>query len=162
MKLVIVDRDGTLCVEREGYLQTPDDWAPLPGALEAIARLSHAGWHVVIASNQSGVGRGLFDVAALNAIHGLFQVTERVYQVRGMDISNMTIIEGDTGLIVIDPLLSVETARAALALYRSHRGAATPAGSGALRAGVSRRTLLTGGTLSAAVDSLAWLEANAG
>ena len=43
MKLVIVDRDGTLCVEREGYLQTPDDWAPLPGALDAIARLNHAG-----------------------------------------------------------------------------------------------------------------------
>ena len=43
MKLVLVDRDGTLCVEREGYLQTPDDWAPLPGALDAIARLNHAG-----------------------------------------------------------------------------------------------------------------------
>ena len=49
MKLVIVDRDGTLCVEREGYLQTPDDWAPLPGALDAIARLNHAGYQVVIA-----------------------------------------------------------------------------------------------------------------
>ena len=68
----------------------------------------------------------LWRQAQLNAIHGLFQVTERVYQVRGMDISNMTIIEGDSGLIVIDPLLSVETARAALALYRSHRGAAKP------------------------------------
>ena len=47
MKLVIVDRDGTLCVEREGYLQTPDDWAPLPGALDAIARLNNAGYQVV-------------------------------------------------------------------------------------------------------------------
>jgi len=68
----------------------------------------------------------LWRQAQLNAIHGLFQVTDRVYQVRGMDISNMTIIEGDSGLILIDPLLSVETARAALALYRSHRGAAKP------------------------------------
>ena len=62
----------------------------------------------------------LWRQAQLNAIHGLFKVTERVYQVRGMDISNMTIIEGDTGLIVIDPLLSVETAKAALALYRAN------------------------------------------
>ena len=69
MKLVIVDRDGTVCVEREGYLQTPDDWEPLPGALDAIARLNHAGCHVVIAANMPGLGRGLFDVAALNAIH---------------------------------------------------------------------------------------------
>ena len=69
MKLVIVDRDGTLCVEREGYIQTPDEWEPLPGALDAIARLNHAGWQVVVAANMPGLGRGLFDTAALNAIH---------------------------------------------------------------------------------------------
>ena len=69
MKLVIVDRDGTVCVEREGYIQTPDEWEPLPGALDAIARLNHAGFHVVIAANMPGLGRGLFDMAALNAIH---------------------------------------------------------------------------------------------
>ncbi len=68
MKLVIVDRDGTINVEREGYIQTPDDWEPLPGALDAIARLNHAGWQVVVAANMPGLGRGLFDVAALNAI----------------------------------------------------------------------------------------------
>lgn len=68
MKLVIVDRDGTLCVEREGYIQTVDEWEPLPGALDAIARLNHAGYHVVIAANLPGLGRGLFDMAALNAI----------------------------------------------------------------------------------------------
>jgi D-glycero-D-manno-heptose 1,7-bisphosphate phosphatase len=68
MKLVIVDRDGTLNVEREGYIQTSDEWEPLPGALEAVARLNHAGWHVVIAANMPGLGRGLFDTAALNAI----------------------------------------------------------------------------------------------
>ncbi len=69
MKLVIVDRDGTVCVEREGYIQTPDEWEALPGALDAIARLNQAGYHVVIAANMPGLGRGLFDTAALNAIH---------------------------------------------------------------------------------------------
>lgn len=69
MKLVIVDRDGTLCVQREGGLQKPEDWQPLPGALDAVARLGHAGYHVVIAANMPGIGRGLFDMAALNAIH---------------------------------------------------------------------------------------------
>ena len=69
MKLVILDRDGTICVARDGFLQSPDDWEPLPGALEAIARLNEAGWRVVIAANMPGLGRGLFDVAALNAIH---------------------------------------------------------------------------------------------
>ena len=69
MKLVIVDRDGTICVEREGYIQTPDEWEALPGALDAIARLNKAGYHVVVAANMPGLGRGLFDSAALNAIH---------------------------------------------------------------------------------------------
>ncbi|MGA0610622.1 D-glycero-beta-D-manno-heptose 1,7-bisphosphate 7-phosphatase [Caldimonas sp. KR1-144] len=69
MKLVILDRDGTINVDRDDYVKSPDEWQPLPGALEAIARLNHAGWHVVIATNQSGLGRGLFDMASLNAIH---------------------------------------------------------------------------------------------
>ena len=69
MKLVIVDRDGTVCVEREGYIQTPDEWEALPGALDAIARINQAGYHVVVAANMPGLGRGLFDSAALNAIH---------------------------------------------------------------------------------------------
>jgi histidinol-phosphate phosphatase family protein len=50
-------------------VKSADEWVPVPGALEAIARLNHAGWHTVIASNQSGLARGLFDMAALNAIH---------------------------------------------------------------------------------------------
>src|SRR5260370_3747302 len=57
----------------------------------------------------------------LNHQHGLFKVVEGLYQVRGIDLSNMTILEGDTGLIVVDPLLSVETAKAALDLYYQHR-----------------------------------------
>ena len=67
------------------------------------------------------VNPSLWRHAQLNQLHGLFKVTERVYQVRAMDISNMTIVEGDTGLILIDPLLSAETARAALDLYLAHR-----------------------------------------
>ncbi len=70
MKLVILDRDGTINIDSDEFVKSPEEWTPLPGALEAIARLNHAGWHVVIASNQSGLGRGLFDVVSLNAIHG--------------------------------------------------------------------------------------------
>ncbi len=69
MKLVILDRDGTINEDSDEFVKTPEEWTPLPGALEAIARLNHAGWHVVIASNQSGLGRGLFDVSTLNAMH---------------------------------------------------------------------------------------------
>eukprot|EP01031_Cornospumella_fuschlensis_P018794 gene18794-23016_t len=69
MKLVILDRDGTINVDSDEFIKSPEEWTPIDGSLEAIARLNHAGWHVVIASNQSGLGRGLFDVAALNAMH---------------------------------------------------------------------------------------------
>ncbi len=69
MKLVILDRDGTINEDSAEYIKTPEEWVPLPGAMDAIARLNHAGWHVVIASNQSGLGRGLFDVSTLNAMH---------------------------------------------------------------------------------------------
>jgi len=69
MKLVILDRDGTVNEDSDDFVKSPEEWVPQPGALEAIAKLNHAGWHVVIASNQSGLGRGLFDVSALNAMH---------------------------------------------------------------------------------------------
>ena len=69
MKLVILDRDGTINHERDDYIKSSEEWVPLPGAMEAVARLNHAGWHVVVATNQSGIGRGLFDMAALNAMH---------------------------------------------------------------------------------------------
>lgn len=64
----------------------------------------------------------LWRQARLNMEHGLFKVTERIYQVRGFDIANVSFIEGDTGVIVIDPLTVAETAQAAIALYREHRG----------------------------------------
>ena len=69
MKIVILDRDGTINADSDEFIKSPEEWLPLPGALEAIARLNHAGWHCVIASNQSGLGRGLFDVSSLNAMH---------------------------------------------------------------------------------------------
>jgi len=69
MKLVILDRDGTINRGHGEYVTSADEWEPLPGALEAIAQLNHAGFHVVVVSNQSGLGRGLFDVDALNAMH---------------------------------------------------------------------------------------------
>jgi len=68
------------------------------------------------------VNPSLWRQARLNMHNGLFQVTDRIYQIRGFDISNMTLIEGDRGLIVIDPLISTEVARAGLELYRQHRG----------------------------------------
>ncbi|MGA9284029.1 MAG: alkyl sulfatase dimerization domain-containing protein [Solirubrobacteraceae bacterium] len=82
---------------------------------------------------QAGVGRmhsespdtihpSLWRMAQLNGMHGLFEVVPSIYQVRGYDISNITFVEGKTGVIVIDPLVSTECAAAALALYRAHRG----------------------------------------
>jgi D-glycero-D-manno-heptose 1,7-bisphosphate phosphatase len=69
MKLVILDRDGVINVDSDQFIKSPEEWKPIPGSLEAIARLNHMGYRVVVASNQSGIGRGLFDMAALNAIN---------------------------------------------------------------------------------------------
>ena len=69
MKLVILDRDGVINADSDAYIKNPDEWKPVPGSLKAIARLSQAGFHVVVATNQSGIGRGLFEMATLNAIH---------------------------------------------------------------------------------------------
>ena len=60
----------------------------------------------------------LWRQSQLTAIHGLFEVADGIYQIRGMDLSNMTLVEGETGVIVIDPLISAECAAAGLALYR--------------------------------------------
>ena len=68
------------------------------------------------------VNPSLWRQSRLAAIHGLFEVADGIYQVRGLDLSVMTIVEGDTGVLVIDPLISTECAAAALALYREHRG----------------------------------------
>ena len=68
-KLIVLDRDGVVNHDSTQYIKSPDEWRPIPGSLEAIARLNHAGFRVVVATNQSGVGRGLYDMATLNAIH---------------------------------------------------------------------------------------------
>ncbi|WP_144157674.1 D-glycero-beta-D-manno-heptose 1,7-bisphosphate 7-phosphatase [Paraburkholderia sp. BCC1885] len=68
-KVVVLDRDGVINVDSEAFIKSPDEWVALPGALEAIARLNQAGYRVAIATNQSGIGRGLFDMNALNAMH---------------------------------------------------------------------------------------------
>ena len=69
LKLIVLDRDGTINHDSEQFIKSPDEWRPIPGSLEAIARLNHAGFRVVVATNQSGIGRGLFDMGMLNAIH---------------------------------------------------------------------------------------------
>ncbi len=68
-KLIVLDRDGVINVDSEQFIKTPDEWRAIPGSLEAIARLNHAGYRVVVATNQSGIGRGLFDMGTLNSIH---------------------------------------------------------------------------------------------
>jgi len=68
-KLIVLDRDGVINHDSDQFIKSPDEWRPIPGSLEAIARLNHAGYRVVVATNQSGIGRGLFDMATLNAIH---------------------------------------------------------------------------------------------
>lgn len=69
MKLVILDRDGVINEDSAEFIKSPDEWNPIPGSLEAISRLNHAGYKVAVATNQSGLARGLFDVLTLNAIH---------------------------------------------------------------------------------------------
>ena len=68
-KLVILGRDGILNQYREGHVTAPEEWLPIPGALEAVARINHAGWHTVVATNQAGIGRGMIDMSAVNAVH---------------------------------------------------------------------------------------------
>jgi len=69
MKLVILDRDGVINYDSEHFIKSPAEWKPLPGSPEAIAKLTQAGYRVVVATNQSGIGRGLFDMDTLNAMH---------------------------------------------------------------------------------------------
>ncbi|HYE70829.1 MAG TPA: D-glycero-beta-D-manno-heptose 1,7-bisphosphate 7-phosphatase [Aquabacterium sp.] len=69
LKLVILGRDGILNEYRDDHVKAPGEWQPIDGALEAVARLNHAGWHAVVATNQSGIGRGMIDMASVNAVH---------------------------------------------------------------------------------------------
>ena len=69
MKLIILDRDGVINHDSDSFIKSPAEWIPIPGSLEAIARLNQAGYRVVVCTNQSGIARGLFNMPALNAIH---------------------------------------------------------------------------------------------
>lgn len=69
MKLIVLDRDGVINHDSAAYIKSPEEWRPIAGSLPAIARLNQAGFHVIVATNQSGVGRGFYDMAMLNAIH---------------------------------------------------------------------------------------------
>ncbi len=69
MKLAILDRDGVINFDSDHYIKSPAEWRPIPGSIEAIARLNQNGYRVAVATNQSGIGRGLFDMATLNAIN---------------------------------------------------------------------------------------------
>lgn len=69
MKLIILDRDGVINYDSDHFIKSPDEWIPIPGSLEAIARMNQAGYRVVVSTNQSGIARGFFDMNTLNAIH---------------------------------------------------------------------------------------------
>jgi len=69
VKLIILGRDGILNEYRDDHVKAPAEWVPVPGALEAVSRLNHAGWHAVVATNQAGIGRGMIDMASVNLIH---------------------------------------------------------------------------------------------
>ena len=69
MRFVILDRDGVINVDSPDYIRTPGQWQPIPGSIEAIAALSRAGFEIIVATNQSGLGRGLFGLGELEAMH---------------------------------------------------------------------------------------------
>lgn len=69
MKLIILDRDGVINQDSDAYIKSLDEWIPLPGSIDAIARLSKAGWTIAVATNQSGIGRGYYDEATLQDMH---------------------------------------------------------------------------------------------
>ena len=68
-RLIILDRDGVINKDSDLYIKSPEEWLPIPGSLEAIARLNQWGYRVVVCTNQSGIGRGLFGMDTLNSIH---------------------------------------------------------------------------------------------
>ncbi len=81
VKLVILDRDGVINVDSDHFIKSPAEWKPIAGSIEAIARLNQNGFRVVVATNQSGIGRGLFDMATLNAIND--KMMEKVFRAGG-------------------------------------------------------------------------------
>lgn len=87
MKLIVLDRDGVINYDCDHYIKTVAEWIPLPGALDAIARLSQAGWTVAVATNQSGLARGYYTVPTLESMH---QVLRDAVQQRGGHLGLIT------------------------------------------------------------------------
>ena len=81
VKLVILDRDGVINHDSERYIKSPAEWQPIAGSIEAIARLHQNGWRIVVATNQSGIGRGLFDMATFNAMND--KMMEKIFRAGG-------------------------------------------------------------------------------
>lgn len=108
MKLIILDRDGVINYDSELYIKSPQEWQPIPGSVEAIARLTQSGWRCVVATNQSGVGRELFDMAALNAMHSKMHRTvaqaggriEAVFYCPDTDASNSFTRKPNPGMLL--------------------------------------------------------------
>ncbi|SIO08195.1 D-alpha,beta-D-heptose 1,7-bisphosphate phosphatase [Sulfurivirga caldicuralii] len=73
MRLIVLDRDGVINEDSDAFIKSPEQWVPVPGSLEAIARLNRAGWTVAVATNQSGIARGYYDHATLSAMHQKLQ-----------------------------------------------------------------------------------------
>lgn len=152
MKIVILDRDGVINEDSSDYIKSAAEWRPIPGSLEAIAKLCQAGFRVFVASNQSGLGRGLFDYDAFAAIDGRMQkqlaelggridgvffapdhpdhATDQRKPAPGMllDLARRLNLNLETVPVVGDSLRDIEAARAARAvpvLVRTGNGAAT-------------------------------------
>jgi D-glycero-D-manno-heptose 1,7-bisphosphate phosphatase len=123
LKLVILDRDGVINEDSDAYIKSVAEWQPIPGSLEAIARLSQAGWRIFIASNQSGIGRGLFDYDALAAMRkpapGMLRDIARRLQV---DLAGVPFV-GDSA----SDLAAAKAAGARPILVRTGKGRATEA-----------------------------------
>jgi D-glycero-D-manno-heptose 1,7-bisphosphate phosphatase len=81
MKLIVLDRDGVINIDSDRFIKSPEEWRAIPGSLEAIATLNQRGFRVVVATNQSGIGRGLLDIATFNAIND--KMTRQLGQVGG-------------------------------------------------------------------------------
>lgn len=69
MKLIVLDRDGVINFDSDQYIKSAEEWRPIPGSMQAIARLNQRGYRVAVATNQAGISRGLFDMKALGAMH---------------------------------------------------------------------------------------------
>ena len=82
MKLLILDRDGVINQDSDAYIKTLDEWIPIPSSITAIARLSRSGWTVAVATNQSGIARGYYDLATLESMHARLRELVAAYGVQ--------------------------------------------------------------------------------